>query len=101
MTEKFDPRLLDLVERIAQGASEQDATLTVLLALDAVPDDAVRNDLENRGLTLRSIAGDVLTGTVRLGDVSRLAASPHVITVELSSALYLEGSEGMEPLQGE
>lgn len=101
MTEKLDPRLLDLVERTPPGATEQDASLTVLLALDAVPDDAIRNDLENLGLSLRSIAGDVLTGTVRLGDVRRLAASPHVITIELSGALYPEGFEGMEPLQGE
>ncbi len=101
MTQKLDPRLLELIENAAQDARDLETTLVILLGLDTNLDPDTRHDLEARGLSVRSVIGDVLTGTVRLQDVPQLAASPRVRSIELSSALYPEAQRDIEPFYGE
>jgi len=92
MNPKLDPNLAELVEGAAAGDSG--ATVVVLVGLTSPLDASARVELEGRGLHIRSEVGDVLTGSVRLRDVVRLAASPLVKKVEASAPLYREPSHG-------
>jgi len=94
MPEKLDPRLLELVQSVDGGRGDSEATVEVLVALDAPIDAGVREELTARGLSLRSEIGTILTGTIRLKDVSRLASSPRVVKLEASAPLYRERSGG-------
>jgi hypothetical protein len=94
MAEKLDPRLLDMVQHADAGHGDSAATVDVLVAVDAPIDAAARGDLTARGLNLRSEVGTVLTGSIRVGDVNRLAASSRVVKIEASAPLYREPSGG-------
>jgi hypothetical protein len=94
MAEKLDPRLLDMVQHADAGQSDSSATVDVLVAVDAPIDAAARRDLTARGLNMRSEVGTILTGSIRIGDVSRLAASSRVVKIEASAPLYREPSGG-------
>ena len=94
MNTKLDPRLAELVERAAAGAAAGDTPVDVLVGLAEPLDAAGRRDLEARGLRVRSDTGTVLTGSVALRDVVRLAESPHVKKLEASAPLYREPSYG-------
>jgi len=87
---KLDPRLAALVEAARSGAPEAAERVDVLVALVAPMDDAVRADLESRGLAVRSEVGTVCTASVTVEDAMRVAASPHVLTIEASAPLYAE-----------
>ena len=87
---KLDPRLAAMVEAARSGAAETAERVDVLVALVAPMDDAIRADLESRGLAVRSEVGTVCTASVTMEDVLRVAASPHVLTIEASAPLYAE-----------
>jgi hypothetical protein len=93
MQEKLDPRLLALVESAGTDAEASAGTVDVLVGLDLPLDASTRNDLTSRGLTLRSDVGTVLTGSIKIGDVARLARSERVVKVEASAPLYREGGD--------
>jgi hypothetical protein len=86
MPEKLDPMLRDLVER----ADVRPAAVDVLVALDAPLDSRSRRDLAERGLTVRSDVGTIVTGSIELGDVGRLAESEQVVKVEAAAPLFPE-----------
>ena len=94
MAEKLDPRLLDMVQHAGTGDEDNAASVDVIVGLDAPIDDAARRDLMKRGLALRSEIGTVLTGSVRITDVGRLADSVHVVKIEASAPLYREPTGG-------
>jgi hypothetical protein len=96
MAEKLDPRLLELVQNVDAGVGDSAVTVDVIVALNAPIDAAVRQELTSRGLTLRSEIGNVLTGSVTIGDVRRLAGAACVVKVEASAPLYREPSGGGE-----
>jgi hypothetical protein len=93
MPEKLDPRLLELVERSNQDVGESARVVEVVVGLDAPLDSGIRRDLVARGLSPRSELGTVLTGTIKLGDVSELADSPRVVKIEASAPLFRESAD--------
>lgn len=90
MHTKLDPQLADLVERTESSRGDAAAMVDVLVGLATPLDAAIRADLVARGLRMRSEIGTVLTGSVPLRDVRRLAQSPHVLKLEASTPLYRE-----------
>lgn len=92
MDEKLDPKLLQVVEK-AHADTSAGAVVQVLVGLDAALDETQRKDLASRGLTVRSEIGTVLTGSVAVQDVRRLAESPRVTKIELSGPMFPEGAE--------
>jgi hypothetical protein len=92
MKQKLDPRLLAKLE---QSTSEAEV-VDVLVALDIPLTPALRQDLQQRGLALRTDAGTVLTGSLALNEVFQLAGSPHILMIELSGPLYSEGRRHIE-----
>lgn len=90
MSEKLDPGLLDLVEQAERGVVAGTAIVQLLIGLNAPLTPADRNDLIARGLRVRSEIGDVLTGSIAVGQLRALAASPHVVKLELSAPLFPE-----------
>lgn len=90
MHTKLDPHLADLVEQAETNRGAAATTVDVLVGLATPVDAAIRADLTARGLRMRSEIGTVLTGSVPLRDVRRLAESPHVLKLEASTPLYRE-----------
>lgn len=86
MKQKLDPRLQAMLER----PSTETEVVDVLVALDIPLLPALREELQQSGLALRTVAGAVLTGSLALTKVPMLAALPYVVMIELSSPLYLE-----------
>jgi len=94
--EKLDPRLLELVEQADAGLLPPATTVDVMVGLDVPIDAAIRDELASRGLSLRSMIGTVLTGSIRLVDAERLAAFERIVKLESSAPLYREPSRGGE-----
>jgi hypothetical protein len=94
--EKLDPRLLELIEQADAGLVEPSTTVDVLVGLDVPIDASIRSELASRGLSLRSAIGTVLTGSIRVVDAERLAASERIVKLESSAPLYREPSRGGE-----
>lgn len=96
MTEKLDPSLKARVEALAVGAGaagggiEAADIVEVLIGLDGPASDAELAALKASGLTVRSVIGDVLTGTIAAGAVAGVAAHPKVVKIEASGALQME-----------
>ena len=97
LVEKLDPRLLELVEHAEGATGEAETVINVLVGLDAPLDAESRAALVNKGLTIRSELGNVLTGSIKLKDVTSVASSPRVVKLELSGPLYPDNStDGLE-----
>ena len=94
MSEKLDPRLAELVEQAETESGDRAVTLDVLVGLDVPLDATSRAELSALGLGVRSEIGTVLTGTISVADVRRLATSPRVVKVEASAPLFRERGEG-------
>lgn len=90
MSDVLDPRLLEMVERLATGVADGATPVEVMVGLAAALDDPQRRELAARGLSIRSEIGDVLTGVIKLEDVGALAALPGVRRIEASSPVYPE-----------
>lgn len=85
---KFDPTLLEKIE--SSSASEQNEVLDIMVALARPADEHELEQLREAGLDLRSTIGDILTGSIKLGRLSKLAESGLVIQIEASRPLYPE-----------
>lgn len=96
VTEKLDPRLLAIIEEAEQGSRDRTAAVDVLVGLDVPLDQDSRAELAARGLHVRSEIGTVLTGSVALSDVRRLAGATHVVKVEASAPLHPEPGNDRE-----
>jgi hypothetical protein len=90
VSNKLDPRLLQMVEALDSEMTDGSVRVDILLGLNAPFDDAARLTLESLGLETRSVAGDVISGTVRLDDAVRLAQSPLVLKLEAGAPMYSE-----------
>lgn len=95
MPDKLDPALSELVETAGSSAEGRSATIDVMVGIETELDDAARDDLAARGLAVRSEVGTVLTGSIMIGDVGRLAESANVVKLEASAPLHLESNEGV------
>jgi hypothetical protein len=90
---KIDPNLLASLEQL-ESQSEDDREIQVIVGLRTAADPSTEADLARRGLMVRSRAGDVLTGSVRLGNVRHLAEAACIVKIEASTPLYPEGLAG-------
>ena len=88
MTEKLDPNLLALVE--SATTAERDKAVDVLVAIDRPADPGLLRELEALGLATRSSIGTILTGSVNLSNISRVADYPAVIKLEASVPMFRE-----------
>jgi hypothetical protein len=92
VSEKLDPGLLDLIEQAENGIVAGTAIVQLLIGLNAPLTVSERDDLLARGLNVRSEIGSVLTGSIAVNQVRKLAESPHVVKLELSAPLYPEAA---------
>lgn len=90
MPNVLDPRLMEMVEHFNAGATEGERSVEVLVGLASLMDAAQQQAVTACGLHIRSAIGDVLTGVIKLEDVSTLAALPGVLRIEASSPVYRE-----------
>lgn len=86
-TSKVDPALAARLEERGGGSEERpsptvDDTLAVIVSLRRPADDDLLADLATRGLQVRSVIGDVVTGAVALDDVLRVTASADVVSLD-------------------
>jgi hypothetical protein len=88
LAEKLDPGLLALVE--TAGPEERERSVDVLVALSRPADAELVDALSKLGLRTRSTIGTILTGSIDVGNVSRLAESPDIIKLESSTPMYRE-----------
>jgi hypothetical protein len=86
--EKLDPNLRLLLE--SASARERQQSVQVIVGLSAPASDAELRALQDRGLNVRSVIGDVLTGSAHLGDIPRIAEHALIVTIEASAPLYPE-----------
>ena len=110
MSDKLDPALAERMSRraavpdplpagdLTRGLSGE--RVDVLLGLRRAADDSVLADLAVRGLQVRSVLGDVLTGSIALDQVETLAASDDVVSIESGGRLSTETPEGTGSADG-
>jgi hypothetical protein len=91
MPTKLDPVLLELTERTDEA--EQDRRVEVIVALIEAATDPVVERLNRAGLETRSIIGDIVTGSIRTKNLSRLSELGDVIKIESSQPMLPEGIE--------
>jgi|JI8StandDraft_2_1071088.scaffolds.fasta_scaffold245040_1 hypothetical protein len=89
MTEKLDPYLLQLTETDPLSGD----ALRVLIGLTAEPDAQDIAQLEQAGLTIGSIIGNILTASVCVKDLRAVADCPQVERIEGGTPLMPEGPE--------
>lgn len=88
MTQKLDPNLRALLEKAGTpGATE---SVQVIVGLAAPASELQLQALRDSGLKVRSVIGDVLTGTAPVGRISEIAENKLVTTIEASSPLFPE-----------
>lgn len=94
MDEKLNPVLQERVERALSAAGGQDVDrIDVIVALRRPADEDTLADLADRGLGVRSVIGDILTGSVEMTAVPMLAESDEVVTIEAGGLLTLENGD--------
>lgn len=91
MPTKLDPELLELSEQASGEQGERRVEVIVALALAA--NDAAIGRLRRAGFETRSIIGDIVTGTVSAGNLTKLSRLSNVIKIESSRPMQLEVSE--------
>ena len=89
MTQKLDPQLLWMTE----ADPSSDEALRVLIGLKAEPDASDIAQLEQAGLTIGSIIGNILTASVCVRDLRAVADCPQVERIEGGTPLMPEGTD--------
>jgi hypothetical protein len=91
MNDKLDPALEERLERAAAAPEGSEAErVDVIVALRRPADDETLADLANRGLGVRSVIGDILTGSVALTAVADVADSDDVVKMDAGGSLGTE-----------
>ena len=86
--DKLDPNLSRLME--STDARESEQPVQVIIGLSAPASDAQLQNLRDRGLQVRSVIGDILTGSASLSKIPRIAEHALIISIEASTPLYPE-----------
>lgn len=95
VSNKLDPVLLELAIGL-EGKTDSDGNpIRVMVALKAPLSEADAARLEAAGLAVGGIAGDIVTGSVKPGDLMAVAADPAVIKLESSQPLEPEAPDQM------
>jgi hypothetical protein len=89
MADKLDPTLRRLLDSSDEG--ERVRRVDVIVAVSSPPSEADLQTLRDCGLAVRSVIGDVLTGSAPLSAVPRIAAHEAIVKIEASTPLYPEG----------
>lgn len=89
MTTKLDPLLLSLTETDPLSDEE----LRVMIGLKAEPDAKDLAELQQTGITIGSIIGNILTASVCVKDLRAVADCPLVERIEGGTPLMPEGPE--------
>ena len=87
MPTKLDPVLAAMLE---DPALEADREVTVMIGLAAAPTERTLAELRALGLSVRSVVGDVLTGSARLGRIVEISAHPAIVRIEAATPLHPE-----------
>jgi hypothetical protein len=91
MNDKLDPALEERLERAAAAPGKPgEDRVDVIVALRQPADEATLADLATRGLGVRSVVGDILTGSVDLTSVADLADSDDVVKIDGGGSLATE-----------
>jgi hypothetical protein len=88
MAEKLDPNLQAMVE--SPTPLQPDETVQVIVGLARPASQHQLEALRNSGLQVRSVIGDVLTGSAKIGKIRSIAENELVTTIEASAPLYPE-----------
>jgi hypothetical protein len=88
MTEKLDPHLRAIVESVTDSRSTE--SVEVIVGLSATASEPELDALRHRGLNVRSVIGDVLTGTAEVNRIADIADDKLVTTIEASAPLFPE-----------
>lgn len=88
MSEKLDPHLRAVVESVTDPKSTE--SVEVIIGLSATASEPELDALRDRGLKVRSVIGDVLTGTAEINRIPDIADDKLVTTIEASSPLFPE-----------
>ena len=88
MNQKLDPNLQAIVEKLPEGASAD--PVQVIVGLAAPASEVQLEALRHSGLQVRSVIGDVLTGSAKLEKISEIAEHGVVKKIEASSPLFPE-----------
>jgi len=86
MTQKLDPNLQAIVESAAASAG----TVQVIVGLRAPASEGQLKALRDSGLQVRSVIGDVLTGSAKVERIPEIAEHGMVTKIEASSPLFPE-----------
>lgn len=92
MAQKLDPELLALTENQPE-AIEAEETIDVLVGLSHALTDVDEAALKAAGLSIRSRIGDVLTGSIAIGDLRALSDVETVLRVDSSRPMAPEISQ--------
>jgi hypothetical protein len=86
---KLSPQTRELLSKRGESA-ESDEQVDVLIR--CTDDPAVRESLEQRGVSVRTVAGDVVSAAAPVSALEALAELPEVQSIEVSTPLYGEES---------
>lgn len=87
MPTKLDPTLAAMLD---DPAAEADREVVVMVGLATAASDETLAELRARGLVVRSVIGDVLTGATTLGRIRAVADHPAIVKMEASTPLHPE-----------
>lgn len=91
MSQKLDPALAAMLD---DPQTDSNREVSVLIGLTQPGNEAMLQSLRERGLTVRSVIGDVLTGVAPLASMPAIAAHPDVIKIEAGAPLRPEVPPG-------
>lgn len=87
MPTKLDPILAAMLD---DPLAEADREVVLMVGLAGAATDQTLAELRGRGLSVRSVVGDVLTGTAPLGRVAAIADHPAIVKIEAATPLQPE-----------
>lgn len=87
MPTKLDPTLAAMLD---DPQAEADREVAVMVGLAGAATEATLAELRARGLAVRSVIGDVLTGAAPLGRIAAIADHPEIVKIEASTPLHPE-----------
>lgn len=88
MSQKLDPNLRAIVE--SADAGEPGTSVQVVVGLSAPASQTELDALRRSGLQVRSVIGDVLTGTAEVAKIPGIAEHSLVTKIEASAPLFRE-----------
>lgn len=88
MAEKLDPSLQAMVE--SARTLEADATVQVIVGLARPASQLQLEALRTSGLQVRSVIGDVLTGSAKIDKIRDIAENDLVTSIEASAPQFPE-----------